>query len=217
MGIPGVQRQACAEGKGGASHSEPVDEGLGGQGPRAVGQGRSVTGEFFFVFPGLWLPFWPPLFLSMKRPTAVCCTVVSAFALIFYSTEINTSVVVGLGGQPTYCTRCYCTRCTSLPHPRQAPPKRPGLQRTTSNALSVQSNCGGGSTESRGPLVRSGSEGSGRTNAASAGGGRGARGRLGAKGANGGTGVLLPSTNMQLSNAFHVCCWWGGGRGGEVD
>lgn len=76
MGVPGVRRQACAEGEGGASHREPVDEGLGGQGLRAVGQGRPAAGKGkYFGLVLLWLSY-----LRCRWKTTVSCN-----AVIFFS------------------------------------------------------------------------------------------------------------------------------------
>lgn len=104
--------------------------------------------------------------------------------------------------------------CLLLPqHARQ---KAPTLQRATSNA-SLQSNTTGASKETRGTSARGGTDAAtgggtvaalGTTTPAAGGQARRVRGgsAAGAGGVNGtASRVLMPSTNMQLSNAFHVC------------
>ena len=103
------------------------------------------------------------------------------------------------------------------------------MERTTSNAFaSAGAPSGGGAGASRETLRalgRLGSDGAGgrgaaagAAEAAAVGGncGRSKRGKLAAGRGGGRSGsTLLPSTNMQLSNAFHVSTYVNGGGGGR--
>lgn len=54
VGVSGVRGATCAEGERSPGHREPVQEGVGGEGLRAVGQRRPPSGERVILF-FLWL------------------------------------------------------------------------------------------------------------------------------------------------------------------